>query len=214
MRSMPKTRVRTREAQVARVTATLPVGEEPIRLFRCYPRAPGARRGRPGHWSFVPTPQLHGRWDNTELYDSWYFSRTAVGAVAESFYNKSRWIPEVFLTPRGHPRAIAEFELVERPLLNLDDAETLVRLGIAPSRIVVQDLGFTQSLARTLYESNVDQYAGLTWWSSQMPSESSVMLWGHEGVPPEGIRLVGIQALSLEHPAVIEAAAQLYRQLG
>ena len=48
-----------------------------MRLFRCYPRVPGARRGRPGHWSYLPRPQLHGRWDNSDLYDSWYFSRSA-----------------------------------------------------------------------------------------------------------------------------------------
>lgn len=190
----------------------------PMRLFRCFPRTPGARRGRPGHWAYVPRPQLHGRWDNADLYDSWYFSRSAVGAVAESFSNKSRWIPEVFLTPAGRPRAIAEFELSDDEptgeLIDLDDAGTLLRLGIAPSRVVVHDLGFTQSLARDLFETEGDRRAGISWWSSQLPSETSVMLWGAGGEPPAGLRLVGVQSLSVEHPAVIEAAALLYRALG
>ncbi len=159
---------------------------------------------------------MHGRWDNSDLYDSWYFSRSQVGAVAESFYSKSRWIPEVFLTPQGHPRAIAEFELSqdEPELLDLDDAETLLELDIAPSRVVVHDLGVTQTLARRIFETSGEQFSGLSWWSSQMPSETSVVLWGSEGEPPPGIRLVGIQNLSVEHPAVIEAAAKLFRVRG
>lgn len=185
-----------------------------MRLYRCYPRVPGARRGRPGHWSFVPTPQLHGRWDNADLYDSWYFSLSAVGAVAESFYNKNRWIPEVFLTPAGHARAIAEFAFDGPELLDLDDAATLLELGVSPSQVVVQDLGVTQNLARRVFEEWGDRYAGLRWWSSQMPSETSVLLWGDDGRPPEGLRLMGSQQLGVEHPAVVEAAARLYRVLG
>ncbi|CAG7595619.1 RES family NAD+ phosphorylase [Leucobacter soli] len=185
-----------------------------MRLFRCYPRSPGARRGRPGHWTYLPRPQLHGRWDNSDLYDSWYFSRSAAGAVAESFYSKRRWIPEVFLTATGQARAIAEFEFSGAELLDLDDAETLLELGVAPSRVVVQDPGVTQELARRIFASHGEDRAGLSWWSSQLPSEVSVLLWGRDGQPPAGLRLVGIQSLTAEHPAVIEAADRLYRVLG
>lgn len=185
-----------------------------MRLFRCFPKTPGARKGRPGHWAYVPRPQFHGRWDNTDLYDSWYFSRSAVGAVAESFYSKRRWIPEMFLTPTGHPRAIAEFEFTGREPLDLDDAATLLRLGVAPSQVVVQDLGVTQDLARRIFEASGDRFAGLSWWSSQMPSETSVLLWGRDGAPPPGLKLIGVQNLSVEHPAVVEAAGSLYRVLG
>ena len=157
---------------------------------------------------------MHGRWDNADLFDSWYFSLSPLGAVAESFYNKSKWIPEVFLTPTGHPRAIAEFEFSGQELLDLDDAATLMDLEISPSQVVVQDLGVTQSLARQIFESRGENIAGLRWWSSQMPSETSALLWGQDGDPPEGLRLVGIQNLSVEHPAVVEAAARLYRVLG
>lgn len=186
-----------------------------MRLYRCYPRVPGARRGKPGHWSYLPRPQLHGRWDNADLYDSWYLSRSAVGAIAESFYNKQRWIPEVFLTPAGHSRAMAVFEFDDdRPLLDLDDAEVLSRLGVKPSQVVVQDLSTTQQIARRVHEAAAREYAGMSWWSSQLPSQTSVMLWAADAAPPEGLRLVGIEPLSVEHPAVIEAAAQLYRVLG
>lgn len=201
------------------------MNSDELRLFRCYPRLPAARRGKPGHWSYLPRPQFHGRWDNADLYDSWYFSRTAVGAVAESFYNKRRWIPEVFLTPTGTPRAVAEFRFAGGTLLDLDDASTLVELDVRPSEVVVQDLGTTQALARRIFESrggHTDELRGerggvlrgLTWWSSQMPSETSVLLWGENGVPPSGLVLVGIQALSVEHPAVVEAASRLFRPLG
>lgn len=187
---------------------------DPLRLFRCYPRAAGARPRKPGHWSYLPRPQFHGRWDNCDLFDSWYFSRTAVGAVAESFYNKRRWIPEVFLTPAGEPRALAEFRYTGAEPLDLDDAAMLVRLGVRPSEIVVQDLGVTQGIARRVFETAAPERGGLAWWSSQMPSETSVMLWGAGGAAPSGLELVGIQSLSSEHPAVVEAAARLYRQLG
>lgn len=186
-----------------------------MRLYRCYPRVPGARRGRPGHWSYLQRPQLHGRWDNADLYDSWYLSRSAVGAIAESFYNKQRWIPEVFLTPKLHSRALGVFEFDDdRPLLDLDDAEVLSGLGIKPSQVVVQDLSTTQEIARRIHGTASEEFAGISWWSSQLPSESSVLLWGADGAPPEGLRLVGIEPLSVEHPGVIEAAARLYRVLG
>ncbi|QIK62069.1 RES domain-containing protein [Leucobacter viscericola] len=187
---------------------------ESLRLFRCYPRVSGARKGKPGHWSFVPPHQVHGRWDNSDLYDSWYFSRTQVGAIAESFYNKQRWIPEVFLTPTGSPRAIAEFSYQGAMPLNLDDAATLLELRVRPSEVVIRNLNRTQALARSVYQGGDEVGGGLSWWSSQVPSETSVVLWGAEGAPPPGLKLVGIQALSTEHPAVIEAAAQLYRRLG
>ncbi len=184
-------------------------------LYRCYPRVPGARRGKPGHWSFVPRPQLHGRWDNADLYDSWYFSQSAVGAIAESFYNKQRWIPEVFLTPTGQPRALAVCELDdERTLLDLDDARVLTRLDVRPSQVVVQDLATTQDIARDFYAETSDTHAGVSWWSSQLPSETSVMLWGAEGAVPEGLKLVGIEQLSATHPAVVDAASRLYRVVG
>ncbi|KIP53038.1 hypothetical protein SD72_06025 [Leucobacter komagatae] len=176
----------------------------------------GARRGKPGHWSFLPRPQFHGRWDNADLFDSWYFSRTAVGAVAESFYNKRRWIPEVFLTPTGEPRALAEFRYTGPRPLELDDATTLAELGVRPSAVVVQDLGTTQALARKIFERHGggESVGGISWWSSQMPAETSVMLWGAGGEPPAGLELVGIQSLSAEHSAVVEAAARLYREVG
>lgn len=200
---MPKTKARTRKPM-----------PEALRLFRCYPRVSGARQGKPGHWSFVPTPQFHGRWDNADLYESWYFSRSPAGAIAESFYNKRRWIPEVFLTPAGAPRALAEFSYDGPQPIDLDDAATLVALGVRPSEIVVQDLSTTQSIARRVFEGASPEEGGLSWWSSQLPSETSVLLWGEGGKPPVGLRLVGIQALSVEHPAVVEAASKLYRQLG
>lgn len=202
---MPKTRVPTPDR----------LNDVTMRLYRCYPRIPGARRGKPGHWSYLPTPQLHGRWDNADLYDSWYLSRSAVGAVAESFYNKQRWIPEVFLTPAGHARALAVFEFDEdRRLLNLDDAGVLAHLEIRPSQVVVQDLPATQQIGKRIYESEAERYSGISWWSSQLPSETSVLLWGTGAQPPEGLKLVGIEPLRVEHPAVIDAAARLYRVLG
>jgi hypothetical protein len=184
-----------------------------MRLYRCFPHSPRARRGRPGHWSYLPRPQRHGRWDNADLYDSWYLSATAVGAIAESFYNKRRWIPEVFLGPDGSPRAIAEFEFGGGELLDLDDAATLLRLGIRPSQVVVQDPAATQPIARRIHAAHGADRAGLSWWSSQLPSETSVLLWGAGGTPPPGLRLIGTHPLTLAHPSVIEAAARLYRPL-
>ncbi|GAA1319364.1 RES family NAD+ phosphorylase [Leucobacter albus] len=187
---------------------------EQLRLFRCYPRVAGARPGKPGHWSFVPRPQFHGRWDNADLYDSWYFSRSAVGAIAESFYNKRRWIPEVFLAPSGEPRAIAEFRFTGLPLVDLDDAAALSALRVRPSEVVVHNLGVTQGIARRVFASHASEHGGLSWWSSQLPSATSVMLWGADAAPPSGLELVGIQSLGVEHPAVIEAATVLYREVG
>lgn len=111
---------------------------------------------------------------------------------------------------------IAEFIYDGPALLDLDDAGTLLELGVRPSQIVVQNLDATQTLARRIFESRDGErtQGGLVWWSSQLPSENSVLLWGQDGVPPSGLKLVGIQPLTVSHPAVVEAAARLYRELG
>ena len=100
------------------------------------------------------------------------------------------------------------------PLVNLDDAEALQTLKIRPSQVVVQDLAKTQRIARTIHAQYSTTRAGISWWSSQLPSETSVLLWGNDGVPPVGLKLVGLEALSVDHPAVIDAASKQYRVLG
>lgn len=98
--------------------------------------------------------------------------------------------------------------------MNLDDAEVLVSLGIRPSQVVVPELSTTQGIARRIHAEASADYAGISWWSSQLPSESSVLLWGAGGMPPKDLKLVGIEPLSIEHPAVVDAASRLYRVLG
>jgi hypothetical protein len=48
------------------------------------------------------------------LASSLNFSRSAAGAVAESFCNKQLWIPEVFLTPAGDARVLALIDAAVR----------------------------------------------------------------------------------------------------
>lgn len=188
-----------------------------MQLFRVFAHHPSARPGTPGHPGYLQRQQVSGRWDNAQTYRAWYLSRTAMGAVGESFGNLGRWLPSMFETPYlpGGRRALAVFEVPDDlPILDLDDPSELARRQVRPSQIVKRNTGFTQPFAlRAFREQNADGarlWAGLSWWSFHRPDWTNLMLWENEEVrPPQ--TLLRIEPLDLSSPAVVDAANELIR---
>ena len=56
-------------------------------LHRVFLHDPGAAPGKSGHATYLHKPQGAGRWDNPALYDAWYLSPAAEGAVGETLGN-------------------------------------------------------------------------------------------------------------------------------
>jgi hypothetical protein len=181
-----------------------------VALYRVLPHLAGVRRGRPGHPLFVPRSTGSNRVDNPGRYDTFYVGDTAAGAVAEAFGWVPRWNAGMLRgTPSlpGSMRALAHYELPgSAAVCDLDDAHRLVALALRPSQVVTRDRAATQAWALALFEQGL--FAGVRWWSYYDPRWGSYGLWEHSG-----LALTGVEALTLAHPAVTEAADVLVRPL-
>jgi len=190
-----------------------------MELFRVFPHDPSARPDQPGHPGYLHRAQSAGRWDNAHAYAAWYLSRSAAGAVGETFGNLGRWSSSMFDTPYlpSARRALAVFEVPDDlPILDLDDPAELARRSVRPSQIVKRNTGFTQPLALGVFrEQNPDgsrRWAGLSWWSFHRPIWTNVMLWETDREHPP-LSLLRIEQLDLAHPAIVDASAELARPI-
>jgi hypothetical protein len=81
----------------------------------------------------------------------------------------------------------------------------LVAEGLRPSTVVSRDRSVTQAWARRIHDRR--RHAGVSWWSYRDPRWAAHGLWDWAG-----LRIAGTPvALTLDHPAVLEAAAVLPR---
>lgn len=105
---------------------------------------------------------------------------------------------------RGH-RALGTYELPDRAgVLDLDDPDALKRLGLRPSDVVTRDRLVTQRWALAAYRDH--RWIGVRWWSYYDPRWYSYGLWDRRY-----LTVTGVEPLTLEHPAVLEAATVLPR---
>ncbi len=134
-----------------------------------------------------------------------YLSSSPAGAVAEVFAPLATWTPTMFASP-ARPvarRALGRYELPsDASVLDLDDATVLRDLGLRPSAVVSMDRAVTQDWARTIAAQR--RWAGVRWWSRYDSRWHSYGLWDSGQ-----LKVTGVEQLSLEHPAVIEAATVL-----
>lgn len=108
----------------------------------------------------------------------------------------------------GARRALGQYELADRAkVLDLDDADALRALGLRPSEVVSGDRAVTQRWARTIAEQQ--RWDGVRWWSYHDPRWYSYGLWDRRH-----LKVTQVEPLSLDHPAVIEAATALRRPRG
>jgi hypothetical protein len=174
-------------------------------LYRCFAWDDRARPSDPdGPLWFPRTLQGEGRHDNPDLFGCLYLSEQAVSTVVEQMarFRGQRLRPSL-LRRRGLPLALAELELAAgAPLVDLDDPAVLRRSRLRPSRVATRRRDVTQPQARALYAQQ-RHAAGLRWWSTHEALWTNVTLF--DRAAPR-LRAVSVRALSLDDPAMGEAA--------
>jgi hypothetical protein len=175
-------------------------------LFRVFPSISGAGPSDPGGPLHVPLfDQGGGRHDNPDRYGTLYLSRVAASPVAEKLRDyRGRPVLDRDLVDEGSRLALAAID--ERgldELLDLDDPGNLVARGLRPSTVATRNRKPTRRMALRLYEEGVP---GFEWWSTIEASWINVTLF--EDRVAGRLRVLGQpEALTLDHPAVREAAA-------
>ena len=177
------------------------------RVFRAISGAAPTARGGP---LFVPRDrQGAGRHDSPGRYGAFYAARSPESAVAE-----------VISAFRGRDLSDIDLELADGsvlalaacddralgPLTDLDDPAVLVEQGWRPSRVTSRDRAVTQPMAERVFESGG---RGLSWWSTLDSAWTNVTLFAERTISTGALRVMGIERLSLRHPAVVAAADHL-----
>jgi hypothetical protein len=126
--------------------------------------------------------------------------RFSGGALSPSLLRHSR-----------HPLALVSAALsheLSAKLVDLTIPETLLRLGIRPDILALPASGRaqTQAVSRQIYESGAP---GFRWWSALHGAWHSTVLFV-DRVPLASIGFHDPELLTIDHPAVLEAAAYLY----
>jgi RES domain len=137
-----------------------------------------------------------------------YLSADADCAVGEVFADRPQWTEVMFRHPASNSlRALHSYELAPTTrLCDLDDPSRLIELGSRPSRVVTKNRSTTQALADRIYDSG--RYGGIQWWSSLDADMTALALWDRST-----LRHLSTEPLTLDHPAVMTAAARLAKPL-
>jgi hypothetical protein len=167
--------------------------------------SPAARGG--ALW-FPRSFQGRGRHDNPSRYGCLYLAGAPASAVAEALarFRGVGGIRDEMLERGGRPLALSELMLADdAQLIDLDEPRVLQRERLRPSEVATGERSATQAYAERLFDSHPEA-AGLRWWSTLESSWINVTLFDRA----LGSLTVGEpQSLSLEHPAVVEAAELL-----
>lgn len=186
-------------------------------LYRVFLHDKGALPGKSGHATYLHKPQGASRWDNPHLYEAWYLSPVAEGAIGEAFGNIPIWTEDMLEHPTGLRRSLATFSAPDDlSLFDFDDAANLQRVGMRPSQVVIRNKAFTQGKAAALFgerhHDGSSRWAGVRWWSFHRPTWSNVMLWATASAPVP-LTLQAVEELELTAISVVEAARVLQRPL-
>lgn len=174
-------------------------------LYRCFAwDAAAAADERDGPLWCPREFQGEGRHDNPDLYGCLYLADRAVSAVVEQLarFRGQRMSPAL-LQRRHLPLGLARLELKAAVgLLDLDDPNVLKRERLRPSVVATRDRAITQPQARALYNRHRSA-GGLRWWSTYEARWVHVTLFDRA---ISGLEVRGVHALTVEDPAVAEAA--------
>ncbi|MDQ1689167.1 MAG: hypothetical protein QOK42_2142 [Frankiaceae bacterium] len=164
---------------------------------------------RNGHPLYVFPRQGAGRVDDPEReYAVLYACDSAAGAVAEALGDYARWTPAVLAPPPAAPRgsALALVQISGEPeILDLDDPSVLVKEALRPSGVVSRDRTATQAWARRIHDRG--RHAGVSWWSYRDPRWAAYGIWDRAALSVARTP----EPLTMDHPAVLEAASVLPR---
>jgi hypothetical protein len=182
--------------------------------YRVFPRLPRARVGKPGHPDYLHRPQGKGRLDNPHRYDVWYLAADAAGAIGETFGDLPAWRAQMLEFPalQGSRRTLGCYELPDDlSLLELDDARHLLDRGLRPTQVIERNRAATQEWALRMWEERDGlgrpRWAGVRWWSYHRPNWRILGIWGHQP------HCVKVEQLRMNHPALLDAARALRKQV-
>ena len=141
---------------------------------------------------------------NPDRYGCLYLSVSALSTIVEQLarFRGQRLLPSM-LRRRGLPLAVADLELDESAaVLDLDDPAVLRRERLRPSQIATRDRTVTQAHALALHDRHTEA-AGLRWWSTFEAQWINLTVFERAA---SRLHVRGIRALTLEDPALVEAA--------
>ncbi|MEO8228988.1 MAG: RES family NAD+ phosphorylase [Chloroflexota bacterium] len=148
-----------------------------------------------------------GRHDDSDRYTALYLAREPVGAVAEAIqaFRGQGLTAEALVRPDGARRSLATIDDTAIPaLVDLDDPRVLVARRLRPSSVATGIRRLTQRIAGDAYD---DGAVGLSWWSTLEAAWTNVTLF--EERLASRPRVVEAIPLTLDHPALVEAAERL-----
>jgi hypothetical protein len=177
-------------------------------LWRVLPWEPSVGPTDRGGPLYIPRGfQGRGRHDNPNRYGCLYATVEAASGVAEILAQfRGESIVDGMLQIDGTRLAAAPLELPDdSELIDLDEPRVLHRERLRPSGVATRDRTATQACAERLFDAHPEAL-GLRWWSTLESSWINVTLFDRatralSPGPPE--------RLSLDHPAVTEAAELL-----
>lgn len=179
-----------------------------MRLYRVLLHDPNAAADEPGGVLYVPPQQGGGRIDNPLQYGVLYVGDSPAGVCAEVFYrgaHRLKWTANM-LPLRRYPhlvRSLAWYELADdAPIADLDDPQRLIEFGLRPSNVITRDYSQSQAWALRIFER--DEFGGIAWWSFNDARWKSAGLWNLALITGSGI-----EPLTIDHPALAEAAGVL-----
>jgi len=177
-------------------------------LWRVLPWDPSARSAAPGGALWFPRPfQGTARHDNPARYGCLYVTEATVSAIAEAlapFRGTGDLQPEM-LTRMGRPLALAQLELRDAQLLDLDDPAVLLAASLRPSQVATNRRDVTRADAARLYDAHPGA-AGLRWWSVLEASWINATLFDRAA---RRLRVRSVHALDSADEDVRAAAAFL-----
>jgi len=177
-------------------------------LWRVLPWDPSARPAAPGGALWFPRPfQGSARHDNPARYGCLYVTEAPISAIAEAlapFRGTGDLLPEM-LTRMGRPLALAQVELRDAELLDLDDPVVLLAASLRPSQVATNRRDVTRPDAARLFDAHPGA-AGLRWWSTLEASWINATLFDRAA---DRLRVRGVHALAPGEEDVRAAASFL-----
>jgi hypothetical protein len=184
-------------------------------LHRVIPHRPEAAPGRPGSPLYRSPAQGGGRLDNSDRYFVYYFSIESSGAIGEMFGRHPKWTDEMFANIEGDGGfySLATYWLPDEiRLLDLNNAANLHARGMRPTQVVAPNRSATQGWVLAIFDERTSRgerrWDGVELWSRHLPTWRIVGYWGRKEPA-----VLNVEPLAMHHPAVVDAARSLGRNL-
>lgn len=191
-------------------------------LWRAFPWDRAAPEGAPFSCRSVAPPhrQNYGRFDLGGNPSVLYLAQSPAHALSEVLRglkahsgdpaHRHGLYPEDLLGPLNLPRAVVPVRLPPRvadAVPDLCEGDALARFGIRADEMCSRDRAVTQAAARRIHQ-HTDAVPGFVWWSALHGDWHAALLF-LDRVGLDEMEWGDPEVLTMDHPAVVEAAAAL-----